>query len=230
MQQEFGRTLSELRKERRISQRQASEALGISQALLSHYENGIREPGLGFVVRACDYYQVSADYLLGRSSDREGSLLGQVPARGRGGGRARGQLTAGQKKRLAGALCLLLDLLDRLESAALVQAASGYLAAALFQLAGALDRVSPGPELPGELTGAAARAGADEVELLHCRCRYLAELDRCAARRIALPELSEESLLREYPNAAPYLLELMQEQGRRAGGHAAESAPRRRSS
>lgn len=35
--------------------------LGISQALLSHYENGIREPGLAFVVKACDYYGVSAD-------------------------------------------------------------------------------------------------------------------------------------------------------------------------
>ena len=42
----------------------------MSQALLSHYENGIREPGLTFVVKACDYYQVSADYLLGRTNDR----------------------------------------------------------------------------------------------------------------------------------------------------------------
>ena len=32
------------------SQRKAASALGISQALLSHYENGIREPGLGQIV------------------------------------------------------------------------------------------------------------------------------------------------------------------------------------
>ena len=87
MQQDFGRTLSLLRKERHISQRQASEELGISQALLSHYENGIREPGLQFVVRACDYYQVSADYLLGRTLDREGALLAAPGRSGRGGGR-----------------------------------------------------------------------------------------------------------------------------------------------
>ena len=39
---EFSRTLSLLRQEAGISQRKAAAALGISQALLSHYENGIR--------------------------------------------------------------------------------------------------------------------------------------------------------------------------------------------
>ena len=43
--------------------------LHISQALLSHYENGAREPGLPFLCRACDYYGVTADYILGRSAD-----------------------------------------------------------------------------------------------------------------------------------------------------------------
>ena len=65
MNADFSRTLALLRQEKGISQRQAAGALGISQALLSHYENGIREPGLTFVVKACDYYGVSADYLLG---------------------------------------------------------------------------------------------------------------------------------------------------------------------
>ena len=63
----FPEILSGLRRERSINQRTAAAELGISQALLSHYENGAREPGLGFVCRACDYYGVSADYLLGRS-------------------------------------------------------------------------------------------------------------------------------------------------------------------
>ena len=67
MDRNFPETLSALRKGRNISQRQAAADLGISQALLSHYENGAREPGLGFVCRACDYYGVTADYLLCRS-------------------------------------------------------------------------------------------------------------------------------------------------------------------
>ncbi|MBQ5503766.1 MAG: helix-turn-helix transcriptional regulator [Oscillospiraceae bacterium] len=62
----FSEALSELRREKNISQRQAAADLGISQALLSHYENGLREPRLEFVARVCDYYGVSADYILGR--------------------------------------------------------------------------------------------------------------------------------------------------------------------
>ena len=67
MDRTFPETLSALRRQRNISQRQAAQDLQISQALLSHYENGAREPGLAFVCRACDYYGVSADYLLCRS-------------------------------------------------------------------------------------------------------------------------------------------------------------------
>ena len=62
--------LSSLRKETGLSQRQVASDLGISQALLSHYENGAREPKLEFVVKACDYYKVTADYILGRSDER----------------------------------------------------------------------------------------------------------------------------------------------------------------
>ena len=65
MNEEFSRTLSLLRQEKGVSQRAAAGVLGISQALLSHYEKGIRECGLDFVVRAADYYGVSCDYLLG---------------------------------------------------------------------------------------------------------------------------------------------------------------------
>ena len=68
MERLFSETLSALRKGRGVSQRQAAADLGISQALLSHYENGAREPGLRFVCKACDYYGVTADYILGRSA------------------------------------------------------------------------------------------------------------------------------------------------------------------
>ena len=57
----FAATLSQLRRER-----------GISQALLSHYEKGIRECGLDFVVKCADYYGVTTDYLLGVSASRNG--------------------------------------------------------------------------------------------------------------------------------------------------------------
>ena len=67
MTRSFAERLSQIRHDKGISQRRAAADLKISQALLSHYENGAREPGLAFVCRACDYYGVSADYLLCRS-------------------------------------------------------------------------------------------------------------------------------------------------------------------
>lgn len=68
----FAEVLSRLRKERGISQKKAASDLGISQALLSHYEKGIRECGLDFVIRCSEYYGVTTDYLLGVSDNRTG--------------------------------------------------------------------------------------------------------------------------------------------------------------
>ncbi len=62
MNTDFPRTLTLLRKEKKISQKAAAQELGVSQALLSHYEKGIRECGLDFLVKAADYYNVSCDF------------------------------------------------------------------------------------------------------------------------------------------------------------------------
>lgn len=72
---DFPRILSLLRKERGLSQKQAAAELHVSQSLLSHYEKGIRECGLDFLVRTADFYGVSCDYLLGRSPERTGATL-----------------------------------------------------------------------------------------------------------------------------------------------------------
>lgn len=76
----FSERMSELRRRKGASQRTAAAELGISQALLSHYENGAREPGLDFVCRACEYYGVSADYLLGRTDEPDGSGVQRLHA------------------------------------------------------------------------------------------------------------------------------------------------------
>ncbi|MDP4153090.1 MAG: helix-turn-helix transcriptional regulator [Bacillota bacterium] len=70
MSLEFPRIITLLRNERRLSQKSVANALGISQALLSHYEKGIRECKLEFLVKIADYYNVSVDYLLGRTEKR----------------------------------------------------------------------------------------------------------------------------------------------------------------
>ena len=86
MAMEFNRIITLLRKERGITQKQAAQELGISQAQLSHYEKGIRECSLAFVVQVADYYGVSCDYLLGRSAERNGQTH---PAEHQGGRTAR---------------------------------------------------------------------------------------------------------------------------------------------
>ena len=86
MARSFSQTMSALRRSRGLSQRRAAADLNISQALLSHYENGAREPGLDFVRRACEYYGVSADYLLG---------ISDTPCGADGALRALSELTAG---------------------------------------------------------------------------------------------------------------------------------------
>lgn len=75
MNSDFARIITLQRKERHISQKQAATDLGISQALLSHYEKGIRECGLNFLVKIADYYNVSCDYLLGRTPEPEGKII-----------------------------------------------------------------------------------------------------------------------------------------------------------
>lgn len=69
MNKEFGRIITHLRKKNGLSQKDACAQMGISQALLSHYEKGIRECGLDFLGRTADFYGVSVDYLLGRTTN-----------------------------------------------------------------------------------------------------------------------------------------------------------------
>lgn len=69
----FASNLSMLRRELNITQKTAANDLQISQALLSHYEKGIRECNLDFVVKAAEYYDVTTDFLLGLSDSRHGN-------------------------------------------------------------------------------------------------------------------------------------------------------------
>ena len=137
MNDNFSRVLALLRQEKGISQRKAAGELGISQALLSHYENGAREPGLEFVVKACDFYNVSADYLLGRTLTRDGAVISadELTDAAEAKESLRGSIMAKlQKKLLVNAVSILFDLLGKLGSREAVTHASEYLSAALYQL------------------------------------------------------------------------------------------------
>ena len=147
MNANFSRVLSLLRQEKGVSQRKAAAELGISQALLSHYENGIREPGLAFVARACDYYHVSADYLLGRTLSRDGAIIEAEELVDASEGREtlRGSIMATlQKKLIVNTTSVLFDLLGRMGSREAVAQAGAYLSSALYQLFRQLYRSAGG--------------------------------------------------------------------------------------
>ena len=93
----FAVVLSQLRKERGISQKKAATDLGISQALLSHYEKGIRECGLDFVIKCSEYYGVTTDFLLGVSESRNGMDSSEVMAFKDGSGRSIANLSLATK-------------------------------------------------------------------------------------------------------------------------------------
>ena len=115
MKSDFAGILSSLRREKGLSQRHAAAELGISQALLSHYENNAREPKLEFVIKACDYYGVSADYILGRSKDRTTQTL-PLPH------------GCDSAPRLVSAVCYIFEKLDELSDPTLYAKAMDYLA------------------------------------------------------------------------------------------------------
>lgn len=61
-----------LRKEKHISQEDVAAALDLSLSAYCRYEQGKREPTVSVLERMADYYNVSADYLLGRSDSCSG--------------------------------------------------------------------------------------------------------------------------------------------------------------
>jgi len=61
----FGQTLIELRKENEIGQIELAKALNVSKGIISLWENGLREPGMNSLILLSKYFGVSIDYLVG---------------------------------------------------------------------------------------------------------------------------------------------------------------------
>ena len=61
--------LKEIRRKRGISQVKLAMELHTTQNTISRYETGDREPGIAELIKIADYFNVSVDYLLGRTED-----------------------------------------------------------------------------------------------------------------------------------------------------------------
>ena len=191
MNADFSRTLALLRQEKGISQRKAAKELGISQALLSHYENGIREPGLAFVKKACDFYHVSADYLLGRTLDRDGGMIDAESLYDSSDekGTLRGSIAATlQKKMLVNTAGVLFELLGKTnDRRAAISAgrSTSSTARCTAQAAGKRDTLvlTQRPTAPARWTRRCARTTSPMFPLLRLSQRRTAHLPPWRTRR-----------------------------------------------
>ena len=61
---EIARRLSELRKDKGITQSELAEILGVSRTTVANYETGNRTPEYDTLARLADIYQVSCDYII----------------------------------------------------------------------------------------------------------------------------------------------------------------------
>lgn len=66
----FAHRLAVLRKERKISQNALAAELGYSRGQIANYELGSREPDFSTLIRIAEYFEVSTDYLIGKTDIR----------------------------------------------------------------------------------------------------------------------------------------------------------------
>ncbi len=119
-----------------MSQKQAAADLGISQALLSHYEKGIRECGLDFLVKTAEYYDVTTDYLLGRTVQRKPSAVSasEMPESEEIGHLKGSMINQVNKKLITNTTAVIFDLLAQLGDKRLTNTVSNYLMCADYEI------------------------------------------------------------------------------------------------
>lgn len=74
----IGSRLAFLRDQRGLTQEELATSLGISRAALSHYEKNRREPDTETLGKVADLFQVSIDYLVGRTNHAQTTLDADV--------------------------------------------------------------------------------------------------------------------------------------------------------
>lgn len=220
---DFSRTLSLLRQERGISQRQAAKTLGISQALLSHYENGTREPGLVFVGKACDFYNVSADFLLGRTLSRDGTTILDADTlydvSDERDNVLRGSVMATLSKKLVvNSVGLLFDLLSHLGNKKAIRAAANYLSTTVYILFRHLHRAGPnGSEDIFSVRDEWFSAGLPRADLIMSEAEYVEALSN-PGKDARFPPMDHTSMKAAYPGTYQSLLQIVHTCGERLNG------------
>ena len=67
---DFSTRLRELRKSKNVNQTTLGNDVGVTLKQIQRYEHGLNEPTLSVLIALADYFNVSLDYLCGRSDER----------------------------------------------------------------------------------------------------------------------------------------------------------------
>lgn len=73
--------LEELRKAKGLNMREVARLLGLPYTTYVGYEKGQREPSSEVLIQLANFYEVSIDYLVGRTSDPESAALPEREAK-----------------------------------------------------------------------------------------------------------------------------------------------------
>ncbi len=63
----YVKRMRDLREDHDLTQQEVADILGTSQTMYARYERGANELPIHHLLTLCEYYKVSADYLLGLS-------------------------------------------------------------------------------------------------------------------------------------------------------------------
>lgn len=198
MNSDFPRIITLLRKERGISQKQAAADLGVSQALLSHYEKGIRECGLEFLVKTADYYNVSCDYLLGRCAEPGGNAA-QSAAPDINEGQAS---ETGIRKLLLDSQRLIFAMVSKHGSEELDREVTGFLGLAVYRIFRVLYSANPRNDRRFFTVESAASDGYAQSAMEIRRSRA----EDAAAESLQNVSITTNTISEEYPEYASSLL------------------------
>ena len=219
MNKDFPRIITMLRKEKKYSQKQVAEDLGISQALLSHYEKGIRECGLDFIIKVSDYYSVSCDFLLGRTPERSGAMLRfeDIPYSedDTDSENTKASLVPLlNKKILSNTLSIIYDMLIKANNKSLTANVSNYLMLALYRVFRTLYSAGEKNHQSMFAIPEATYQGYSEAQMKVYSTRFEAESDYNNEteylEKLKDIEYSSENISKDYPKLASSLFNLIQ--------------------
>ena len=173
------------------------------------------------MTRACDYYNVSADFLLGRTLTKNGATI-VSPDELYDYSTEKDNVLHGSivatlnKKLLVNSISVLFDLLGKTGCKGAVKAAAEYLSTAIYTLFRHLYR-APGTQNEDffAVSPLAFAAGVAQSDLIYAQCAYVEALEEHRREKGEFPSMNHDALMENYPGTYQSLLQIIHNTGGR---------------